>query len=351
MIPPEVLLDRFLKSDERRQGDRAVYKGKQDLQALEPSLGSLLASIQDTLNGELRRRGNTFGMERMHTFHFDYVDATLPNALAFEHEGYAFICVTMPIVRMLWRMCERLSASPNVVEVFRVDAIMPEREALGAVLFTTQFAFIVAHEFAHHDRGHFQRIDSKTELWEEVRTTDALGSLQQQAREVDADGWAVYLALSHLIIGQRRDMTRALLGLQTAPDDSVDKLFLSSFILAVATVLFVFPPAVFDERTLYALTHPPQAARMNAIMHRVKVWCQQNRSALETWLTLERFQGLMTAAREATAEMSATRDWSKQTEFFHTQAGAEYFKQLDELVVSLITDEGSALLASLSTTT
>src|SRR5439155_21892593 len=76
MIPPEVLLDRFLKSDERRPDDRAVYKGKQDLRALEPSLGSLLANVQDTLNADLHQRGNTVEMERVHTFHFDYVEAT-----------------------------------------------------------------------------------------------------------------------------------------------------------------------------------------------------------------------------------------------------------------------------------
>jgi hypothetical protein len=342
VIPPEVLLDRFLKSDDRSQADRAIYKGKQDLQALEPSLSSLLAGIQDTVNADLRQRGNTFGMERVHSFHFDYVDATRPNALAFEQEGYAFICVTMPLVRVLWRMCDCLSKSANVVEVFRVDATSPEREAILAVLFTTQFAFIVGHEFAHHDRGHFRRQSSETELWEEVQGADGYGSLEEQAREVDADGWAVYLTLSHLVLGQRREMTRHLLRLQTAPDDSVDRIFLSSFIIAVAMVLCVFPPSRFDEQTLYRLAHPPQAARMNAIMHRVKVWCQQNRPALQTWLTLERFQGLMNAAREATDELTATRDWRKQTEFFHTQAGSEYFKRLHEAVVSLIADEGLA---------
>jgi len=332
-VPPEVLLDRFLKSDELSQAQRAVYRGKQDLDALEPSLGSLLANIQETLNADLH--------QRMHNFHFDYIDATRPNALAFEHAGYAFICVTMPLVRVLWRMCELLSRSAKVADVLRVGATSPERDAVLAVLFTTQFAFIVAHEFAHHDHGHFKRQGSKTELWEEVQTADAVGSLQEQAREVDADGWAVYLALTHLVKGQRRDITRGLLGLESAPDESVDEVFLSSFILAVTTVLFVFPPAAFDERTLYWLTHPPQAARMNAIMHRVKVWCLQNRPALGRWLTLERFQCLMVAARESTSELNATRDWSRQEEFFHTQAGSEYFNRLHELVVALVADDGA----------
>ena len=260
MLPPEVLLDRFLRSNKLTPSERAVYKGKQDLRALErlePSLGSLLLKVQETLNADLRQQGNTFAKGRLRNFHFDYIDASRPNALAFEHEGYAFICVTMPLVRVLWRMCERLSGSPKVAEVFRADATSPEQDATLAVLFTTQFAFIVSHEFAHHDRGHFRSRHSKTELWEEVQAAGVLGSLEQQAQEVDADGWAVYLALNHLVKGQRRDMTRGLLGLQAAPDDSFEKVLISSLIIAVAAVLLVFPPTVFDERTLYRLKHPP----------------------------------------------------------------------------------------------
>lgn len=332
MIPPEVLLDRFLRSDKLTPSERAVYKGKQDLQALEPSLGSLLVDVQETLNLDLRQQqGNTFKMGLQRNFHFDYIDATCPNALAFEYEGYAFICLTMPLIRVLWRMCERLSRSSKVAGVLGVEAINSEQqEAILAVLFTTQFAFIVSHEFAHHDRGHFRLKDSNSELWEEVQA-DALGSLEQQAREIDADGWAAYLTLNHLMKGNRRDSAQALLGLKAASNDFIDEVFLSSFIIAVAAVLFVFPPGVFDERTLYQRQHPPQAARMNAIMHRIKIWCQQNRPVLESWLTLERYQCLMGAACEATSEVN----WSKQEEFFHTQAGSEYFKRLHELVVAL----------------
>jgi hypothetical protein len=81
-------------------------------------------------------------------------------------------------------------------------------------------------------------------------------------------------------------------------------------------------------------------------MTRVKVWCQQNRPGLCAWLTLERFQMLMSAAREATSGLSDTRNWSKQEEFFHTQAGAEYFKRLHEFVVALFDDEGSEVANS-----
>ncbi len=341
-LAPEVLLDRFLKSDQRSQVDRATYRGKQDLLSLEPSLRSLLADVQDTLNAALRQRTNTFAEGHHHNFHFDYVDATSPNALAFEHEGYAFIVVTMPLVKVLWHMCNQLCKSVMVTEILRTVATDQQREAILAVLFTTQLAFVVGHEFAHHDRGHFSQLNFSTDLWKEIPAANAAGSLEEQAREIDADGWAVYLVLTHLMIGQRRHGTQALLALQAAPDDSVDEVLLSSFILAVAAVLFVFPPVAFDERTLYGLTHPPQAARMNDIMHRVQTWCQQNRPALEAWMTLNRFQALMRAAREATSELNGAPDWSKQTAFFLTQAGSAYFKQLHEHVILLMADEGSA---------
>jgi hypothetical protein len=338
-LPPEVLLDRFLKSDQRSQVDRATYRGKQDLLSLEPSLRSLLADVQDALNAALRQRTNTFAKGQHYNFHFDYVDATSPNALAFEHEGYAFIVVTMPLVKVLWHMCDQLSRSNMVTEILRGTPTDRQREAILAVLFTTQLAFVVGHEFAHHDRGHFSQLDSTTDLWKEIPAADAAGSLEEQAREIDADGWAVYLVLTHLIMGQRRDGTKALLALQAASDDSVDEVLLSSFIVAVAALLFVFPPVVFDELTLYRLTHPPQAARMNEIMHKVQTWCQHNRPALEAWMTLDRFQGLMRATREASSTPNAASDWSKQTAFFLTQSGSEYFRRLHERVVSPMDDE------------
>jgi len=34
-------------------------------------------------------------------FHFDYLEADAPNAHAFQHEGFAFIVVTLPLVELI----------------------------------------------------------------------------------------------------------------------------------------------------------------------------------------------------------------------------------------------------------
>lgn len=333
-LPPEVLFHRFFQ-DERLHcpAVRQMYKGKQDLDKLEPRLQSLLSQIQDTWNEGLRQ-GQAQGNER--NFHFDYVEATIPNALAFPYEGYSFIGVTLPLIKRLWYTCDQLSKSASVPEILRVVTTDQHREATLAALFVTELSFVAGHEWAHHDRGHIFRPGPTTEFWNEISDISGGGSLEDQAREVDADGLAVYLVLTHLIAGEGRISALRLLGHSTAQNGAADEVLLSLFVLSVGAYFFVSSPAVFDGVTLYSLTHPPQAARINELMHNVQAYCRQNRPALEAWLTLDRFQLFMRAVEEATLGMTHGRNWSEQTKFFSTDRGAEYFTCLHEQVLSLM---------------
>ena len=331
-LPPEVVLHRYFQKIPN-PAVRQPYNGKQDLDKLEPGLRSLLSNIQDTWNESLRQQ-QAQGNGR--NFHFDYVEATVPNALAFEDNGYCFIAVTIPLIERLWHTCDQLSKSASVTEILRVATTDQQREATLAALFVTQLGFVVYHEYAHHVRGHIFRPDSQTDFWNEIPDISGGGSLKAQAREVDADGMAVYLVLTHLIDGEGRNSALRLLGHSAAQNDAADEVLLSLFILSAGVFFYVSPPSVFDDVTLYSLTHPPHAARMNELMKSVQAWCKQNRPALEAWLTLERFQLLMRAVEEATLEMTRGRNWSEQTEFFSTDLGAEYYRRLEEEFASLM---------------
>ena len=86
--PPEVVFDRFFRSNELTRSDRETYRGKQDLTLLEPSVGSLLDNIQKALNGSLHQlQRRVFAQGQHPKLHFDYVASTVPNALAFTYEG------------------------------------------------------------------------------------------------------------------------------------------------------------------------------------------------------------------------------------------------------------------------
>jgi hypothetical protein len=108
-----------------------------------------------------------------------------------------------------------------------------------------------------------------------------------------------------------------------------DQVLFSCFVAAIAAYLFVRPPDSLDNNNIYKLTHPPQAARMNCLMQQAISWCKQNRPAIVSWMTLERFQNLMEVVAESTWGSNGGRNWAKQTAFLQSDEGAKYFAKLD----------------------
>jgi hypothetical protein len=301
---------------------RHVYRGKQDLshRDVEPSLGSFLAEVQGVLNRDLQQRNPRF--------HFDYIDSTEPNALAFTDDGFAFVAITMPLIRELWWISEKLRTDLSVIEVLKVTPTTPEPWAIQTFLFATQLSFVVAHEFAHHERGH---IRPSSELRLELPPAGS-GSLRRQAQEVDADGLAVYLVLSHLITGARRDSTRKLLVLDFT-DAEFEEILLVSVVMAIATVFSIFPARVFDQHTLYQLPHPPQAVRIDEVMRNIKTWCSQNRPDLGSCITPMWFQRILHASLQ-----NGARTWASQVEMLRPPVSASYFTELHAQLIQLLND-------------
>jgi hypothetical protein len=112
-----------------------------------------------------------------------------------------------------------------------------------------------------------------------------------------------------------------------------DATLFSSFVMAVGAFLYVLPPASVDPSEVYRRTHPLQAARMRWIMNNAINWCKQNnRPALATYMTVNRFQTLMLVVATATSAVNGGRDWREQTAFLKSEDGSEYLKQLTVLV-------------------
>ena len=333
--PPEVLFHRFFQRKELSSTDRHNYKGKQDLDVLDPTVGSLLASVQVALNEALRNEKKNVPEHVGHPpFHFDYVDSSVPNAVAFRYEGYSFIGITMSLVNLLWEACLRLSRSQEVATIL-VAPITPEKyDSIQVLLFPTQLNFVVSHEYTHHVHGHTLLTGSGSDSMFSSEVPDAheIGNMEQQAWEVDADGYAVYHVLADLIDGGRRSQAVGLLQCEAEQASVQDEVLFSSFVIAVGGFLLLRPPVAIDEVTVYKLTHPPQAARMNSIMQSAIAWCKQNRPALVPWMTRDRFQALMSAAAKATWGLNGGNDWHAQTAFLQSEEGATYISRLDECV-------------------
>jgi len=330
--PPEVLFDRFFRQNHAKplrpeDPDPRLYRGKKDLSLLPPLTESLLKSIQESYNDALLNEKKDVPEHVAHPpFHFDYIDSTVPNAIAFCYESHSFIGVTMELVNLLWDICVRLSRSKAVTAILGIQASPEQQEPTHVVLFRIQLSFVISHEYTHHVHGHL----SKYVFSDEILNRGNSGNLEQQAIEVDADGYAAYHVLAHLMESEGR--LHALRPVETGyrsnrhPRPSTVFLFCHGH----RSFLFALPPVTVSNPKVYRLSHPPQAARMNSLMQQAINWCKQNRSALAAWMTLSRFQKLLRIVEETTWGMNGGCDWAEQTAFLQSAEGIEYTKELDK---------------------
>jgi hypothetical protein len=311
----------------------AQTMGQQDLDVLQPAVQSLLVSIQEAINEALRNEKKNVSEHVDHpSFQFEFVDVSMANALASRFEDFSFIGITLPLVSMLWDTCVRLSRSEAVATILGMPFTGEEYDPIHALLLGTQISFVVAHEYTHHVHGHLLQRGSVAALLNEVLDSNNSGNLEWQALEVDADGYAVYHVLADLIGGNRRQQAVDLMRCGKQKDSIQDEVLLFSFVIAVGALLFAQALSPVDAAVIYALTHPPQAARMNYIMNFAIGWCKQNRPGLETSMTTERFRALMGAVATATWGMNGGSDWFAQTSFLQSDDGFRYIEKLDECV-------------------
>lgn len=334
MAPPEVILDRFVRTRLRHERGFSGYVGKLDIeQAESPSFRSFLHVIQKAMNEALRLEDvNASGGVQHPPFHFDYLDVSdgIKNAHAFQYAEFSFIVVTLPLVEMVWHLSHRLSRSPIVVDLVRLDTGTVEPDALQGLLFKLQLAFLVSHEYTHHVHRHCAESESGViGVWTEFLHDTTCGNMNSQAQELDADGYAAYLVLAHLLRGETRLSALAGLGRADMPGTDGDALLLTCFFLAVLAFFCEFWRGDIDMASIYKFRHPPPPVRIKYMIQVAEMWCGQNGSVPQSWFSAARFQELFRVAAESFGE-TARQPWDTQMSFLRGADGVQYDQQLFE---------------------
>src|SRR5262249_40525706 len=118
-LPPEVSFDRYFRG--LKPSDQRAYEGKYDLEALEnQNLKEALSRLQRGLNFALGNERPVQEHQHHPPFHMDYVRSHHVNALAFRHEGYSFVGLTMPLVETTFRLCIRLAQSADLLSALNL---------------------------------------------------------------------------------------------------------------------------------------------------------------------------------------------------------------------------------------
>jgi hypothetical protein len=327
-LPPEVLFHRYFQEYPSPEV-RTHYWGKRDLSGSDlTDFQRLLLLLQVSLNNALEQADTIVSHHAVcPPFHIDYIDSDVENAIAFRYESYSFIGLTEPLMYKLWQVSVAVSELGTVA--FRTAVQVPfEAEGLRVVLFRAMLFFIVCHEYTHHRHGHVLAREIRSVFFDEIRNHNT-GNLESQIIELDADGWATFLVLNHLIAGESRQIALPLLNFEKENASDQDQMLFSCFVLATGAFFFTTPPARVNSSNVYTFEHPPQAARMNCVMQQARRWCDFKRPGLNNWMTLERFNIMMNIVVHATWGMNGGKDWSEQTAFFRSEDGTEYFRKLD----------------------
>ncbi|HWY46703.1 MAG TPA: hypothetical protein VNX70_04940 [Bryobacteraceae bacterium] len=332
MTPPEVILDRFVRTHFRHEPGCAAYLGKLDIGQVESPLRDFLYHTQETLNEELRLEGvNASGGVSHPPFHFDYLSTSdgVRNAHAFQYEGFAFIVITLPMAQSIGNLSFNLSRSRLVRELLHLDS-STELDELQELLFDIQLHFLVSHEYTHHIHQHGVKTQNQVSgLWTEFGLDTAGDNMISQAEELDADGYAAYLVLTHFLLDGGRASALVQLGQRDISPTEGDELLLACFFLAALAFFCDFWRGGTDMNSIRQLTHPPPPIRITYTIRVAEMWCGQNASVPQSWFTPDRFQELFRAAAEIISE-NTRRIWDAQMSFFKSTEGAQYDQELLE---------------------
>jgi hypothetical protein len=308
------------------------YVGKLDLEKVNsPSFRSFLCLVQDAINGALRSENtNASGGVEHPPFHFDYIEVNdgTSNAHAFQHGGFSFIVVTLPLVELLWDLSQRLSGSQLVLEMLGIPRGAVRREALHALLFQFQLSFLVSHEYTHHVHRHVDGAgDGPPGAWTEFTRDDTDGGIDSQAQELDADAYAIYLALANFIRGAGRLGALTQLGQQSLPSVDADELLLKCFFLAITSLFCARWPEKIAITSICQFRHPPAPVRIEFAIRVAQMWCGQNAAVSHSWFEAERFRGLFRAATDAIGG-NTPQQWDAHISFLRSEEGSKYDREL-----------------------
>lgn len=325
MMPPEVILDRWMRARLRDSPEFFGYAGKLDIEQVRSSaLRTLLYEFQNAMNEALRLENtNASGGTKHPPFHFDYLDTSveIKNAHAFQHEDFSFIVVTLPLIELILEVSQRLSRSVVAAQLLHVELGTLEPDIFQGFLAQIQLLFLIGHEYTHHVHRHVARRD-QSGVWTEFPHQATPGNINSQAEELDADGYATYLVLTHLLRGEGRQSAFIQLNTANMPTSDREELILSCFLLAVLAFFCTFWRGEIAA-SLYELNHPPPPVRIKYVIRVAEMWCGQFGSVSQSWFGSPQLQNLFGAAA-GEVEITIRQGWDAQIAMLSSVDGAQY---------------------------
>ena len=320
MIPPEIILERYVKAGNFPQG----YVGKLDIeQVASPAFRAFLEGLQAETNEALAiENANASGGVVHPPIHFDFLDSTFTNAHAIPLDDYWFIVLTLPLVISVSETAKTLSRSQSVLQLLNLNTKeMQHTDILWSFLGQILMLFLTAHEYTHLVHKH-KAGTALSEMWTEFVIPDEQGSIDSQAEELNADAYSAYLNLAFLLRSERRERALVQLGRDKLPSRDADELIVSCYLLVLMGFFRTRWP--MDVSTpLDQSSHPPVPVRIDYLIQTVGMWCGQFDVLDKPWFTSPKMTALFRAAATGGNEVNQ-KGWDVQVAFLTSPSGDLY---------------------------
>jgi hypothetical protein len=306
--------------------DRKIYRRRLDASEFEiAELADAIEGIRNEINSRWKLQAKRIvAPAGQINLHLDYIESTSANALTFGRGATYFVGITDKMLVRFARSAEAFWKLNDLSDLLKIEWTTENRDFLFQVTFMIELQFISSHELGHLFHGHLDQRLFREEFTEIQDILNSFDRLPDQAREVEADGYAVHTMLDNLIAGESGPFIHRKLGSTLPMADCV----LTMFLLSVAGSFFFLDVPDFDKSKVRKGTHPFDLARMNVVLRDLIGWCSLNRPELQSWASHRRFRHIMTCVQQAAANSTQSEIWNRQSEFLESTEGQPY---LDEL--------------------
>lgn len=331
MLDPDIEFHRFLSRENLTKEEYERYPAKLDLDRIDPHLAQHLAAIKKLINEMFARNSDQIETPNgVVTLHLDYIAKPPPplirfaNAISFTFKGFFFVGITYDLVELMNAICGSLAQSPATAAFLGIKTDTPTQcDILLACLFLVQIQFAIDHEVGHHFHGHTGRSGSGLLSSEYLCSTaiDDGDHMEEQAREVEADGYAVHMMAKSFYQPETGGNLIQRFGPTTLP---INEFLVRFLLLCIASYLILRPQNPFNAGDVRKPRHPFATMRLNIVMTDFIGWASQFKPELMPFITQITLDHVQVVIQEAQPDSQSYSNWILEGQFLRTTVGEAY---------------------------
>ena len=264
--------------------------------------------------------------------HMDYIASSMVNAFAFYFEGWYFIGITDGMLELFAKSCTALWRLEPLAESLGIDPAREKRDSVFQFVLLLELQYISNHELGHMFHGHCAGLrDGRYRAEFDVATlvANSIG-MEGQARELEADGYAINLLLKNLL----QSDNGAFMHRRVQSTKSVREFVVTLFLLSLAATLYHLKSSPFDAAKVRGGDHSDGLIRMNILLGEILGWCADNIDWKDA-ISQDDLQRIMELIVTAVSNPMQEQLWRDQGAYLLTEEGREYLNDIYKRRINL----------------